>query len=113
MNCPGDRDVLCGNVNSFYDHIGNRRFRKLIDMHVEEYLTDTSKCDMLTRSVLDALNSAGYRFLRFNKDGVFEQLQQLEVIKTVSHSCNVQFDIEHASDIASIVCQHKNYAIQV
>ena len=85
MDCPGDRDILCGDVNSFFDHLGNRRFRKLVDLHIEEYLADSTACERLVANIELALMRSGYRFLKFNMFGLFERLPGAEVTRTVSY----------------------------
>lgn len=85
MDCPGERDILCGDVNAFFDHLGNRRFRKFIDLHTEEYISDSSKRDSLVENIVHALKRSGYRLLEFNDDLVFEEvLDDVEIARTVS-----------------------------
>ena len=85
MDCPGERDILRGDVNAFFDHLGTRRFRTLIDLHTEEYLSDSSMRDALVNNIVQALKSSGYRFLEFNDDGQFEEVPDgVEIARTVS-----------------------------
>lgn len=85
MDCPGDRDILCGDVNAFFDHLGNRRFRKLIDLHTEEYISDSTTRDSLVKDIVHALKRSGYRLLEFNDDLVFEEVRDdVEIARTVS-----------------------------
>jgi predicted Co/Zn/Cd cation transporter (cation efflux family) len=34
---PSNYDVLCGSGQAFFHHIGNRRFRIMIEMNIERY----------------------------------------------------------------------------
>jgi hypothetical protein len=84
MDCPRDRDILCGDTLALVNHLGNRRFRKLVDFHIEDFLQDTSRGELLVKSILIALNGAGYRFLKLNKSSkVFEMIQPLDVLRMV------------------------------
>ena len=86
MECPGERDILCGDVNAFSDHLGNRRFRKLIDLHIEDYLADSSLRESLVKDIVHALKRAQYRLLKFNKSGTFEEVvDDAEITRTVSY----------------------------
>jgi hypothetical protein len=84
MDCPRDRDILCGDALAYINHIGNRRFRKLVDFHIEDFLQDTSRGELLVKSILIALNSAGYRFLKLSKSSKsFEMIQPVDVLRVV------------------------------
>jgi hypothetical protein len=39
---PGENDVVCGGSRMYHFHSGNKRFRKVVEQHVEVY-ADASK----------------------------------------------------------------------
>lgn len=63
---PGPYDVLCCKSSIAYDHIGNRRFRVLIDCHSESYAStgnNKSLKTQLVNSVIQAIKEGGGSFL--------------------------------------------------
>ena len=40
---PGKWDVICQRGKECYDHVGNRRFRMIIDSHLETYMENISR----------------------------------------------------------------------
>ena len=92
MDCPGERDILCGDVNAFFDHLGNRRFRKLIDLHIEDYLADATLRESLIKDIVRALKRSQYRILTFNKSGAFEEVgDDAEITRTVSYDSRLDW----------------------
>ena len=77
---PDERDILIGRGNSMYNFIGNRRFRKLVDMFIQEYVESNSRRhkSILVRTVIDTAQRAGYRFLKRDKLGIFAELSYFE-----------------------------------
>lgn len=57
----------------------------MIDLHTEEYISDSGKRDSLVENIVHALKRSGYRLLEFNDDLVFEEvLDDVEIARTVS-----------------------------
>ena len=86
LNCntklvrPDERDILIGRGNSMYNFIGNRRFRKLVDMFIQEYVESNSRRhkSTLVRTVIDIAQRAGYRFLKRDRLGIFAELSHCD-----------------------------------
>jgi len=36
--CPGENDVICQRGKDCHEHVGNRRFRRLVEQHLDSYL---------------------------------------------------------------------------
>ena len=92
MDCPGERDILCGDVNAFFDHLGNRRFRKLVDLHIEDYSADPNLRESLVKEIVHALKRSQYRLLKFNRFGMFEEVvDDAEITRTVSYGSRLDW----------------------
>ena len=86
LNCnsklvrPDERDILIGRGNCIYNFIGNRRFRKLVDMFIQEYVESNSRRhkSTLVRTVIDIAQRAGYRFLKRDRLGIFAELSHCD-----------------------------------
>jgi hypothetical protein len=85
MERPGVKDILLGRGHNVFNHIGNRRFRKLVDLHIQEYVESPHRKEKtaMVRDVIDLLTRAGYRFLKSNKDGIFEELDFAQILRKV------------------------------
>ena len=90
----GPNDILCGRYKYAYNHIGNKRFRTLIDSYLDRYLQAYSrKRDRmeLIRLIVRQLEEIGARFLRpinhkqWNPDGenYVEELKDSEIREKV------------------------------
>ncbi|KAI2489504.1 hypothetical protein MHU86_25081 [Fragilaria crotonensis] len=84
---PGDRDILIGRGHNMYNFIGNRRFRRLVDMFIQEYVDSKSRSFKtgLVRTVIDIALAAGYRFQR-DKRGIFAEITYSATKMKVGHS---------------------------
>jgi hypothetical protein len=79
---PGPYDVVCARGKLAWDHIGNRRFRLLIDLTIDKYLAARTKIDksILVLSLVDMVREAssdGGGFVKLIKEG--NALQWCEV----------------------------------
>ncbi|KAI2498345.1 hypothetical protein MHU86_16156 [Fragilaria crotonensis] len=85
---PGDRDILIGRGHNMYNFIGNRRFRRLVDMFIQEYVDSKSRSFKtgLVRTVIDIALAAGYRFLKRDKRGIFAEITYSATKMKVGHS---------------------------
>jgi len=87
---PGPRDILFScystDLHSF-DHIANRRFRKYLDVHIQEFVacTNDNEKRALVRQLTDPLLKADYRFLKLGKEGIFVELGCEEMLKRVGN----------------------------
>ena len=82
---PGERDIVCGRLMGFYNHVGNRRFRKLVDYHVDDSVL--AHAEMHTKSIMDILLHSGYRFVRISHHGEIEPAPPNEPVSMVRNEC--------------------------
>lgn len=67
-------DVLCGRDKDAYHHVGNRRFRVMINLNLSRYLACQSRYEKgtlissLTEELTDATSSCAVRFMKRIKD---------------------------------------------
>jgi len=68
---PRSNDVICSRGAESYNHEGNRRFRSLIDLRINEYKEATSKIAKTTivSEVVDTILQNGSLFVRQNRTG--------------------------------------------
>jgi len=66
---PERFDILCGRAKVSYNHIGNRRFRVIIQMNRERYQTSIARDDKtcIIYEIVKMIRSCG-RFLKLNTD---------------------------------------------
>jgi hypothetical protein len=85
---PTAKDILIGRGHKVYNFIGNRRFRKLIDMFIQEYVESDSRNHKtcLVRKIIEIVLQSGYRFLSLDASGVFAEISYDEMKKKVSAS---------------------------
>lgn len=76
----------------------------MIDLHTEEYISDSGKRDSLVENIVHALKRSGYRLLEFNDDLVFEEvLDDVEIARTVLAS------LRHR---AGFISQHNEFHLK-
>lgn len=82
---PGDKDILVGRGHTVFNHIGNRRFRQLVDLYIQLYVESGMRSEKtaIVRKVIDVLYQSGYRFLKPDEEGVFAELEMQYVLKKV------------------------------
>ena len=88
---PEDRDILIGRGHNVYNFIGNRRFRRLVDMFIQEYVeSNERRCKSgLVRSVIDIAQASGYRFLKRDTKGIFAEISHSEAkMKVICWKCS-------------------------
>ena len=63
---PGEFDILLGRGRTSYDHVGNKRFRAFIGVHVHQYMGTNSRTEKskTVDAIYDDIVSVGGRFLR-------------------------------------------------
>lgn len=61
-----ENDVLCGREKVCFHHIGNRRFRLLINSCIERFGMSTSRAQkgVVVQSIVDSISAKGGRFLK-------------------------------------------------
>jgi hypothetical protein len=86
---PTPNDVLCGKDRTAISHVGNTRYRHLIEMNRVAYQTASSRHTKteITRTIEDILRGCGGRFLKLNKEtGWLEELSGAETHEKISHA---------------------------
>ena len=67
----GDKDVICGRGTTWFNHIGNERFRDLIKSKLDRYLKSIAKVDktLLIYEVVSEVraNSPNGGFVKLDK----------------------------------------------
>jgi len=67
---PSPLDVLCGRGKSCYDHLGNQRFRQIIEQTLPKYAKATTKGEktFFVRLVVNHISVQGGRFLKLDRE---------------------------------------------
>lgn len=77
---PTPQDILFGRGVGCQNHPGNIRFREIMESYKEQYdNVPRSKRRVIMSTLRHALQASGSRFLRFNKDGNWEECNAAEV----------------------------------
>jgi hypothetical protein len=63
---PGPNDVVCARGKSYWDHIGNRRYREIIAAATEKYATSTNKIEksLIVSEIVDAIHQRKGQFVK-------------------------------------------------
>ena len=63
---PRDKDILCGRGRGIFGHVGNRRFKKLIEAYANDYITAKNKVDkgVVVASLVDSIRGEGILFVK-------------------------------------------------
>ena len=66
IESPQDFDILLGRGKMSFNHVGNRRFRVFIGLHLRRYMDAKSRMEktLVVNSVVEAITEAGGRFLK-------------------------------------------------
>lgn len=84
-----DDDVLCGRGKDSFHHPGNRRFRKVVSMHVHKYDAAGTKKEKTTivKQVIDTLRKRGGIFCKKDaKTGKYYQVGETDCRVKVGHA---------------------------
>jgi hypothetical protein len=82
-------DVLCGRDKLSHAHSGNKRFRKIIEKHREEYQTAQNRESKtsITTKIIQLIESSGGRFLKKDDDtDKWEVVTEAYAKEKVSHA---------------------------
>lgn len=84
----GPYDVLCNRSRKAFNHIGNRRFRILVENHVPSYSKMTTKAErsMMVHSLVATIQGAGGKFLTKSKDGNWKLCTKTQSKEKVGHA---------------------------
>lgn len=84
---PTDNDIILGRGKIAFNHVGNRRYRNIIDQNGALYqsLKPRDAKTRMTGEIINLLRSNGSRFLQWNKEtGLYEEVD--DVHEKVSHA---------------------------
>jgi len=67
---PLETDIICARGRTAYNHEGNRRFRGILEQHLDAYRNATTKQEKsrVVVTVLEEIQRSQYRFVRSRKD---------------------------------------------
>jgi methyl coenzyme M reductase gamma subunit len=86
---PSMMDILCGRDKVSYSHVGNRRFRVIVEMNYQRYQKCTTReaKTRITDEIIEGIRECGGRFLRKNEDtGMYEDVGDEYAHEKVSHA---------------------------
>jgi hypothetical protein len=71
---PGQYDVLCNRSSMAFNHIGNRRFRVIVENHASSYAEATGRSErsLMVHSIVKTIQGAGGRFLTKTTSGTWD-----------------------------------------
>ena len=89
---PGEFDVCCGRGKRHWNHIGNVRFRKIIQSSVERYMDAPTKNDKtaVVVSIVDDIRNFGGNFLKEDLHGTWYDIGDQQARDKVGHSLRDQ-----------------------
>ena len=88
---PSEYDVVCGRGKGVYNRPGNKRFRRIVQTYVDEYISMKSKVDksQLLSRIIDkvrAQNNGTAAFIKQNKDGIWFDIGDEQAREKVGHA---------------------------
>eukprot|EP00542_Grammatophora_oceanica_P022020 CAMPEP_0194033078 /NCGR_PEP_ID=MMETSP0009_2-20130614/5876_1 /TAXON_ID=210454 /ORGANISM="Grammatophora oceanica, Strain CCMP 410" /LENGTH=726 /DNA_ID=CAMNT_0038673689 /DNA_START=502 /DNA_END=2682 /DNA_ORIENTATION=- len=85
---PLDTDILLGRSKASWNHVGNRRFRVFVGLHLKQYMEATTRLEktMVVNLVVEAIQEAGGRFLKQNKDKTWYMVHNKLAREKVGHA---------------------------
>jgi hypothetical protein len=88
LHSIGDKDVLVGrggNSTAFKNHVGNKRFQRLIDSYTRSYneLANQNEKLGVRDKIMEILDKGGYRFLKIDDQGEFSELPRQNIREMV------------------------------
>ena len=88
IRAPLDSDILLGRSKASWNHVGNRKFRVFVGLHLKRYMEAATRLEktMVVNAVVDSVQQAGGRFLKLNKDGMWYVVSQKEAREKVGHA---------------------------
>ena len=88
ISAPGANDILCGRCKTAFNHVGNKKFRRVIAKELPQYVKGKSKMDkslMIISTVHMLKEDLGCRFLKQKGDSYVE-LSDKEARAKVGHA---------------------------
>ena len=83
---PATQDILLGRGKSLQNHVGNVRFRHVIEIHADQYeKADKFAKTLLAEKVVGILQKSGARFLKKDKVGWIQVTDPSLIREKVSH----------------------------
>ena len=93
----GPHDIISSRSSSAFNHTGNRRFRLIIGMHLEQYNAAPSRRERsaLIIKVVELIRENGSRFLRPTATGSFQELNMRQCREKVGHAVSIAQSDNH------------------
>lgn len=86
---PDKMDILCGRDKVSYSHVGNKRFRVIVEMNYQKYQQCSTReaKTRITDEIIQGIRECGGRFLRKNEyTGMYEDVGDAYAHEKVSHA---------------------------
>lgn len=66
---PGPNDVICARGKTVWNHVGNKRFRAIVDKYCDQYKNVSSKYErsIIVTEIVNAVRAQGNGFVRFDE----------------------------------------------
>jgi len=95
----GCNDVLCGRGGATNNHVGNKRFRKIVAEYQHEYLEARKKEKaVIARSIVARIKGDGGRFLkRDGGSGMWIQVTDKKATEKTSQALREGLDVRHGT----------------
>lgn len=83
---PSHVDILFGKGKTLQSHVGNLRFANLLEEQMDRYMgAKRTEKVAIAKEVISRLTEGGGRFLRQDKDGVWEPVDERTAVDKVGH----------------------------
>ncbi|KAI2490311.1 hypothetical protein MHU86_24275 [Fragilaria crotonensis] len=85
---PGKYDVLCNRSRHAFNHVGNRRFRVIVENHAPGFAALRTKAErsLMIQSILGIIKAAQGKFVEKNKDGTWDEVGLVKRKEKVGHA---------------------------
>ena len=85
---PGQYDVLCNRSSIAFNHIGNRRFRVIVENHASSYAETTGRSErsLMVHSIVKTIQGAGGRFLKKTTSSTWDETSNVKSREKVGHA---------------------------
>jgi hypothetical protein len=85
---PGKYDVLCNRSRRAFQHVGNRRFRVIVENHAAAFANLRMKAErsLMIQSILRIIENAGGRFVEKNDEGKWGEVGLTKRKEKIGHA---------------------------
>ena len=88
IDVPLDSDILLGRTKNSWNHIGNKKFRAFVGLHLKRYMEAATRLEktLVVNDITERVQEAGGRFLKLGKDGRWAVVTQKTAREKVGHA---------------------------